>query len=117
MRRHDRYAEDLGLISHLLDEPLKTCPWNTIDHTADLALGLRAYRHYKNGFLWYGGGIGDQPARILSMIDVIEDETGRIQRDEIEEAERKMARDEARAKAVAASGRSVGRQGLKKMAR
>lgn len=33
---------------------------------------LMLYQHYKNGVLWQGGGISDQPASYLQAMEVIE---------------------------------------------
>lgn len=33
---------------------------------------LRLYRHYKNGYLFNGGGITDQPAHYLDAMSVLD---------------------------------------------
>lgn len=88
----------------LPDGPLHTCPWNLVRLDPRLFLWIKAHRHYKNRFLWFDGGIGDQPAIMIDAIEVIEDEIGMIREERRQEEERKRRQESNKGKSRAGGG-------------
>lgn len=62
------------------------CPLAAI--TDDAHHWMTLYGHYKNGFLLTGGGIGDQPARYVRAMTLIETELAKADHEQKETAER-----------------------------
>jgi hypothetical protein len=56
-----------------------TCPVKLI--TAETWEYLTLYSHYKNGHLLFGGGIADQPAKYLEIMQIINSEITRQTKD------------------------------------
>lgn len=75
------------------------CPKKAV--TEDAWFWLSLYGHYKNGLLWKGGGLSEQPYVYLQAMQLIDGEIGRI------EAERHA--EDARAAAMAAKARTATR--------
>ena len=59
------------------------CPFKLIDPV--IWTYLKFYRHYQNGYLLEGGGIGDQPAWYVDMIDILESELSSIEKEKLDE--------------------------------
>lgn len=107
LQHFDNLREAIQKIEHLIDEedPLLCCPWQRLEGCQAVGVGLRAHKHYKSGFLWEPGSAGQQPSRLMSMIETIEDELGKIQKEENEERERERKKQEAKNKSMAKAGR------------
>jgi hypothetical protein len=58
-------------------EDIYGCPLQQVDPAA--AFYLRLYSHYKNGILWCGGGLRDQPHVYLQAMEIIDAEVHKIE--------------------------------------
>lgn len=55
------------------------CPRRSLDRTANLWIDL--YPTYRNGNLWAAGGVGDQPAKYLAAMQLIESTVQKVTTD------------------------------------
>jgi hypothetical protein len=62
------------------------CPLRNIDPGTHELIGL--YSHYKQGFLYYEGGISAQPYKYVRAMQVIGAEFAKVERDHLEKRSR-----------------------------
>jgi hypothetical protein len=65
------------------------CPVRIV--TARSRSALQLFQFYRNGFLWRGGGVAEQPYRYMEQMALIEQEVGRHEREEQEKLRRDAA--------------------------